>query len=107
MDIHVYTRYIHPVGYTWYIHGYTWISQGYRSGRHIHGIYLEYSMYIHEIGVPDERSNSSSANLIFLECRIRSAAERRMCSAQVDPYDLDIRVGMAVGWLVIGTLLPG
>jgi hypothetical protein len=54
-DIYVYTTYIHPVGYhdTWYIHGYPSISHGYRSGRHIHGTYMEYSMYILEIGVPD------------------------------------------------------
>ena len=49
----VYTTYIHPVGYTWYIHGYPSISHGYRSERHIHGIYMEYSMYILEIRGPD------------------------------------------------------
>ena len=55
--IHVYTTYIHSVGYTWYIHGYQCISYEYRSGLHIHGIYMVYPMYILEIGVPDERLN--------------------------------------------------
>ena len=57
MDIHVYTRYIHwhPLdipGISMDIHGYPRdidqdsIYMGY-------GIYMEYSMYIHKIGVPD------------------------------------------------------
>ena len=51
---HVYPpRWIYIV-YPWISEYIPWISNHYyRSGRHIHGIYMEYSMYIHEIGVPD------------------------------------------------------
>ncbi len=92
MYIHGYMWYIHD-GYTWIsmyipgistpldihgismdIHGYTWISQGYRSGRHIHGIYLEYSMYIHEIGVPDVLLINTLTGRLLHKYQCRAAA---------------------------------